>query len=201
MNQTCVVCLERDRANGSRGGCSSCHGYWQVLICLHTLYRRLRSFSKVVGLASVCSVAAAYSEQQPRENVQDDGGTHGKKVWGKLKDRATSFKSKDVEADLPMDKLACHRVASNAKSQAVVLVACGSFNPPTLAHLRVLELVRQEFFRQGIDVLGAYLSPVHDAYNKTALLPSEHRVSMCEYAAEGSGKILFYDWVFTNNQF
>lgn len=155
---------------------------------------RLRSFSKVVGLASVCSVAAAYSEQQPRENVQDDGGTHGKKVWGKLKDRAMSFKSKDVETDLPMDKLACHRVASNAKSQAVVLVACGSFNPPTLAHLRVLELVRQEFFRQGIDVLGAYLSPVHNAYNKTALLPSEHRVSMCEYAAEGSDFIMVDSW-------
>ena len=166
--------------------------YWQVLICLNSACRRLRSLSKVIGVASVCSVAAAYSEQQPRENVQYDGGSHGKRVWGRLKDKAMSLKSKDVEADLPMDKLACHRVVSNAKSQAVVLVACGSFNPPTLAHLRVLELVRQEFFRQGIDVLGAYLSPVNDEYNKTALLPSEHRVSMCEHAAEGSGKSFTY---------
>lgn len=156
---------------------------------------RLRSFSKVVGLASACSVAAAYSEQQPRENHgHDDGASHEKRVWGRLKDKAMSFKSKDVEVDLPMDKLACHRVVSDGESQAVVLVACGSFNPPTLAHLRVLELVRQEFFRQGIDVLGAYLSPVNDEYNKTALLSSDHRVSMCQHAAEGSDFIMVDTW-------
>lgn len=142
-----------------------------------------------MGLASVCSVVAAYSEQQPRENGHHDGARQEKRVWGRLKGKAMSFKSKDVEVDLPMDKLACHRMGSNGESQSVVLVACGSFNPPTLAHLRVLELVRQEFFSQGVDVLGAYLSPVSDEYNKTALLSSDHRVSMCQRAAEDSGTL------------
>lgn len=98
---------------------------------------------------------------------------------------------------IPVDKLSCHRkVQSGSKgevrrnTQPVVLVACGSFNPPTCAHLRVLEVVREEFMRRGVDVYGAYLSPVHNAYKKKGLEPGNHRLAMCYAAAEDSGMLM-----------
>ena len=39
----------------------------------------------------------------------------------------------------------------------------------------------------GHDVLGAYISPVNDAYWKAALAPGRHRVHMCQLAALESG--------------
>lgn len=61
--------------------------------------------------------------------------------------------------------------------EEAVLVACGSFNPVTLLHLRIFEdaknylQVREKRFsiRQGL------LSPVHDSYPKKGLVPSHHR--------------------------
>jgi hypothetical protein len=70
----------------------------------------------------------------------------------------------------------------------VVLVSCGSFNPPTFMHLRMLELARHALMDAGEDVLGAYLSPVNDAYWKRSLAPGVHRVRMCQLAAATSGK-------------
>lgn len=71
---------------------------------------------------------------------------------------------------------------------SVILVACGSFNPPTVAHLRVFELIRQEFYDNGVDVLGAYMSPVNDKYYKPNLIEGEHRLEMCRLATKQSGE-------------
>ena len=69
-----------------------------------------------------------------------------------------------------------------------MLVACGSFNPPTVMHLRMLELARQELVARGYDVLGAYISPVADAYWKKDLAPGGHRLQMCHVSTLDSGK-------------
>jgi nicotinamide mononucleotide adenylyltransferase len=39
------------------------------------------------------------------------------------------------------------------------------------------------------EVIGGFLSPVHDAYGKSSLIPQAHRLAMCE-AATGSSKWL-----------
>lgn len=52
----------------------------------------------------------------------------------------------DESRALPTDKLTCKRSAHHAGKQyrPVVLLSCGSFNPPTYAHLRMFELAAQE---------------------------------------------------------
>lgn len=102
---------------------------------------------------------------------------------------------------IPVDKLACRRRCPPDRRgrtvdgyQPVILVACGSFNPPTVAHLEVLSMVRSYYRSRGVDVVGAYLSPVHDAYGKAGLVASRHRVAMCRLAAEGSDFVMVDDW-------
>ena len=53
--------------------------------------------------------------------------------------------------------------------------------------MRVLELVREEYMKRGVDVYGAYLSPVHNEYGKKGLICGDHRLAMCNAAAEDSG--------------
>ena len=43
---------------------------------------------------------------------------------------------------IPVDKLACHKSATGAPARPCVLVACGSFNPPTSMHLRMFDVAR-----------------------------------------------------------
>ena len=50
---------------------------------------------------------------------------------------------------VPVDKLACHlraegAAASNIRDKPCVLLACGSFNPVTVMHLRMFEATRDE---------------------------------------------------------
>jgi len=80
-------------------------------------------------------------------------------------------------------------------SPQVILLACGSFNPPTNMHLRMFELARDHLHRMGTaTVVGGLISPVHDAYSKAELIPSSHRVSMVQLAVEQSDWIKVSDW-------
>ena len=88
-----------------------------------------------------------------------------------------------------------------AQEWPVVLVECGSFNPPTTMHLRALELARQELFFRGIDVLGAYISPVNDAYWKPSLISGLHRLQMCELAVKNSDFIMVDPWEVRQKQY
>lgn len=45
----------------------------------------------------------------------------------------------------------------------------------------------------GYEVVGGYLSPVSDAYKKKGLAPANHRIRMCEIAAENTSKWLMVD--------
>lgn len=82
-----------------------------------------------------------------------------------------------MDVPLPFDKLALklvdekslHETISNGKTH-VVLVATGSFNPPTFMHLRMFELARDALNSEGYCVIGGYMSPVNDAYKKRVTL-------------------------------
>ena len=83
----------------------------------------------------------------------------------------------------------------------VVLVACGSFNPPTIAHLRMMELARDALTARGYDVMGGYLSPVSDAYWKQALAPGAERVALARAAAADSDFIMVDAWEATQPRY
>jgi len=75
----------------------------------------------------------------------------------------------------------------------LVIVACGSFSPVTLLHLRMFPMALDHAKNTGFDVVGGYLSPVGDAYKKKGLAPANHRVKMCQLAAENTSKWLMVD--------
>ncbi|KAG6920206.1 hypothetical protein DXG01_004975 [Tephrocybe rancida] len=90
-----------------------------------------------------------------------------------------------------------HRLASvlrDPKKTPVVLVACGSFSPVTYLHLRMFEMAK-DYIRQNTEyeIVGGYLSPVSDMYKKPGLLSAQHRVNMCNLAAEESATWLMVD--------
>lgn len=78
--------------------------------------------------------------------------------------------------------------------QAVVIVACGSFSPPTLAHLRILEDARDALRAQGMHVVGGFVSPVHAGYGKRSLVSMHHRVNMVSLAVADSDWIAVDAW-------
>jgi nicotinamide mononucleotide adenylyltransferase len=79
-------------------------------------------------------------------------------------------------------------------SKFAVLVAGGSFNPITFAHLRMFEMAKDHLSQQGIQVLAGFISPVSDAYKKKGLLSATHRVAMCKLATLGSTWIQVDSW-------
>ncbi|XP_057248361.1 nicotinamide/nicotinic acid mononucleotide adenylyltransferase-like [Beta vulgaris subsp. vulgaris] len=83
---------------------------------------------------------------------------------------------------------------STREKTYVVLVATGSFNPPTFMHLRMFELARDALSSEGYHVIGAYISPVNDAYKKRGLLSAEHRIEMCQLACKSSNYIMVDTW-------
>lgn len=77
----------------------------------------------------------------------------------------------------------------------VILLACGSFSPPTNMHLRMFEIARDHLHRLGNHVvIGGLISPVHDAYGKKDLVPSTHRLAMARLALHNSDWIKVSDW-------
>ncbi|KAI0708912.1 Nucleotidylyl transferase [Cerioporus squamosus] len=86
------------------------------------------------------------------------------------------------------------RVLRNPEKQPLVLVACGSFSPVTYLHLRMFEMAK-DYVRQNTDfeIVGGYLSPVSDQYKKAGLLSAQHRVTMCNLAAEQTSQWLMVD--------
>lgn len=77
----------------------------------------------------------------------------------------------------------------------VLLVACGSFNPPTIMHLRMFEIARDHLERLGqLKVIGGVMSPVHDAYQKQDLVTSEHRCNMLRLALSDHEWVRLSEW-------
>ncbi|XP_046820591.1 nicotinamide/nicotinic acid mononucleotide adenylyltransferase 3 isoform X2 [Vespa crabro] len=77
----------------------------------------------------------------------------------------------------------------------IILMSCGSYNPPTNMHLRMFEIARDHLHRMGHHVVvGGVISPVHDAYAKKELAPATHRCSMLRLALQDSDWIRLCTW-------
>ncbi|KAG8863448.1 hypothetical protein FRB96_008188 [Tulasnella sp. 330] len=76
----------------------------------------------------------------------------------------------------------------------IVIVACGSFSPPTYLHLRMFEMAKDTVEAEGkYEILGGYYSPVSDHYKKAGLAPAVHRVRMCELSVHQTSSWLMVD--------
>lgn len=80
------------------------------------------------------------------------------------------------------------------KGERVLLVECGSFNPVTNMHLRMLEVARDAVEEHGAVVVGGLISPVSDGYGKAGLLSANHRVAMLREATASSDWIRVSEW-------
>ncbi|KAI9568768.1 hypothetical protein HD554DRAFT_2204817 [Boletus coccyginus] len=103
----------------------------------------------------------------------------------------------NVFTNPPNYAFAFHRLRKTLRDpskQPIVLVACGSFSPVTYLHLRMFEMAK-DYVRQNtnFEIVGGYLSPVSDQYNKPGLLSAHHRVNMCTLAAEETSSWLMID--------
>ncbi|KAK3159444.1 hypothetical protein QOZ80_2AG0150160 [Eleusine coracana subsp. coracana] len=98
------------------------------------------------------------------------------------------------DVPLPTVKLTMGSNSNGGGRGGVVLVATGSFNPPTYMHLRMFELAKDELQQRGYSVLGGYMSPVNDAYKKKDLLPATHRIRFCELACISSSFVMVDPW-------
>ncbi|XP_029671033.1 uncharacterized protein LOC115240187 isoform X1 [Formica exsecta] len=77
----------------------------------------------------------------------------------------------------------------------VILMSCGSYNPPTNMHLRMFEIARDHLHRMGTHiVVGGVISPVHDAYAKKELASATHRCAMLRLALQNSDWIRLSTW-------
>ncbi|PWN49397.1 hypothetical protein IE53DRAFT_388382, partial [Violaceomyces palustris] len=76
-----------------------------------------------------------------------------------------------------------HRLPTKMRDETkvpLVIVACGSFSPPTYLHLRIFEMAKDQIIESGkYELLGGYYSPVSDYYKKEGLAKATHRVRMC----------------------
>ncbi|EIW65759.1 hypothetical protein TREMEDRAFT_35987, partial [Tremella mesenterica DSM 1558] len=76
----------------------------------------------------------------------------------------------------------------------LVIVACGSFSPPTYLHLRMFEMAKDEILESGTyEIMAGYYSPVSSYYKKAGLAPAIHRVRMCELGVEHTSTWLMVD--------
>ncbi|TKR95156.1 hypothetical protein L596_009360 [Steinernema carpocapsae] len=76
----------------------------------------------------------------------------------------------------------------------VVLIACGSFNPPTVMHVRMFEVAKDFLQKKGVTVLEGIFSPAADNYAKKDLAKAKDRLKMCELATKESGWLRADGW-------
>ncbi|KAE8224770.1 hypothetical protein CF319_g2390 [Tilletia indica] len=90
-----------------------------------------------------------------------------------------------------------HRLPREMRDESkipLVIVACGSFSPPTYLHLRIFEMAKDSIVESGkYELLAGYYSPVSDSYKKAGLAKADDRVRMCELAVEKTSTWLMVD--------
>lgn len=90
-----------------------------------------------------------------------------------------------------------HRLPLQMRDESkvpLIIVACGSFSPPTYLHLRIFEMAKDQIIESGkYELLAGYYSPVSDHYRKAGLAEAKHRVRMCELAVEKTSTWLMVD--------
>ena len=85
----------------------------------------------------------------------------------------------DFASPDPSYKFSDHKLRTQLRDSSktpLVLVACGSFSPITYLHLRMFEMA-SDFVKASspFELVGAYFSPVSDAYKKNGLALAQHR--------------------------
>lgn len=113
-----------------------------------------------------------------------------------------------MDVPLPLDKLDLQLISNepspgntNNGKIYVILVATGSFNPPTFMHLRMFELARDALNSKGYCVIGGYMSPVNDAYKKKNLISADHRIQLCHLACKSSEFVMVDPWEANQNTY
>jgi len=103
-------------------------------------------------------------------------------------------KNKKSGEQIPLNKL--KPVCDDDDKPLVVLLGCGSYSPITNMHLRIFEQARNwlMYEKKKFDIVGGFLSPVHNAYGKAGLVPDFHRIRMCQLGAESSDWISVATW-------
>ncbi|KAF8423407.1 nicotinamide mononucleotide adenylyl transferase [Tirmania nivea] len=104
---------------------------------------------------------------------------------------ATATATPQPPYEFPIHRL--RRTLSDPSKTPLCLVACGSFSPITYMHLRMFEMALDHATAQGYEVIGGYLSPVGDAYKKRGLASANHRIRMCELAADQTSNWIMVD--------
>ncbi|XP_069187246.1 nicotinamide/nicotinic acid mononucleotide adenylyltransferase 1 isoform X3 [Procambarus clarkii] len=88
-----------------------------------------------------------------------------------------------------------HSKGKMTGSHRVVLLACGSFNPPTNMHLRMFEIARDFLHRTtNHNVVVGLMSPVHDKYGKEGLVSSSDRIQLLRLALNSSSWVHVSEW-------
>ncbi|KAM0277841.1 hypothetical protein ACHAQH_005546 [Verticillium albo-atrum] len=78
--------------------------------------------------------------------------------------------------------------------EPLILVACGSFSPVHYVHLQMFAMAADYARTEtNYEVIGAYLSPVSDAYKKKGLARAHDRVEMCQLAVKAARQPLMVD--------
>ncbi|KAF2947605.1 hypothetical protein DAI22_02g381400 [Oryza sativa Japonica Group] len=138
--------------------------------------RRARSFlfRPIAGGAAPAKLGGVLRRPRRPRNTERISGSEGRTSLGRSRNfvavenlrRYWRAAMEELELPLPTEKLAVDPGREGGKRGVAVLVATGSFNPPTYMHLRMFELAKDELQQRGYSVLGGYMSPVNDAYKK-----------------------------------
>uniref|UniRef100_A0A0E0M069 Cytidyltransferase-like domain-containing protein n=2 Tax=Oryza punctata TaxID=4537 RepID=A0A0E0M069_ORYPU len=135
--------------------------------------------------SSALSPAARF--QQSSAASSGDQGDHGILRGSEVDNPRKYWRAamEEVELPLPTEKLVVDPGREGGEQGMAVLVATGSFNPPTYMHLRMFELAKDELQQRGYCVLGGYMSPVNDAYKKKAMQKGYQRTQCKDGLADG----------------
>ncbi|CDW94748.1 hypothetical protein [Sporisorium scitamineum] len=147
----------------------------------------------------------AYSQFSEEFDAQEDAassaadrdeevdGPEGLSSTFRLRDRRVPQQGQTKEEySFPRHRLPT-RMLDESKTP-LVIVACGSFSPPTYLHMRIFEMAKDQIIESGkYELLAGYYSPVSDYYKKEGLAKATHRVRMCELAVEKTSTWLMVD--------
>jgi len=139
------------------------------------------------------SASPAQVKLSEHNNTPDAARLHAaRELLKKQREQGLGQQDADNDDGIVLTKL----LKPTTNKPLVVLVSCGSYSPITNMHLLVFEQARNylQLETGKFEIIGGFLSPVHDAYGKATLIPQQHRLSMCEAAVQSSKWLSVQQW-------